>query len=395
MRPLDGIRVVDLTRVVSGPYCTMMLGDLGAEVLKIEQPGKGDDSRAYGPPYQGDQAAYFLSVNRNKKSLTLDLKSKRGKEVLWRLIEASDVLVENFRPGVMDRLGFGYETVKARRPSMIYCAISGFGDSGPQKDRAGYDGIMQGEAGLMDLTGPTGGTPYKMGTPIADLVSASAAAQGILAALYARQATGLGQCVAISMYEATAAMLIYNTSIYFATGETPRRRGNAHASIVPYETFEASDGWLNLGIGNDDQWRRFCAVAVRKDLADDARFATAPERVRHRDILVPLVQALIRTQTRDAWLTALESQGVPCGAIRTVAEVSESEVLRARGMVAEMPHATAGTVRGIKNAIHLDRTPLDRYDAPPRLGEHSREILTNLLGFTDDEVDGLRRDGVV
>lgn len=392
MRPLEGLRVIDLTRVVAGPYCTMMLGDLGAEVIKIEQPGKGDDSRAFAPPYQGEEAAYFLSVNRNKKSITLDLKGAAGREVLGRLIDSADVLVENFRPGVMDRLGFGYEAVKARRPSLVYCSISGFGSTGPYKERGGYDAIAQGEAGIMDLTGPADGSPYKVGTPIADMVCGTAASQGILAALYARKDTGLGQFVEISMYEATAALLVYNASAYFATGEAPRRRGNAHASIVPYETFEASDGWLTLGVANDDQWRRFCAVVDRPDLGSDERFATQPGRVRNREPLLAAVRALLKERKRDDWLALFDPEGIPCGAIRTVGEVCDGDILRSRDMVAEMPHATAGVVKGIKNPIHLDRTPLDRYVAPPRLGEHTEAVLKD-LGYGDGEIAALLEVG--
>jgi formyl-CoA transferase len=395
MRPLDGIRVVDLTRVLSGPYCTMHLGDLGAEVIKVERPGEGDDTRAFAPPFQGDQAAYFLSVNRNKKSLTLDMKSKRGKEVLWRLIEASDVLVENFRPGAMDRLGLGYAAVKARRPGMVYCSISGFGDTGVQKDRPGYDVIVQGEAGVMDITGPRDGAPYKVGVAVADLVSGLNAAQGILAALYARQSTGLGQHVRISMYECVAALLTFNASIYFATGNSPRRRGNEHPTIVPYETFEAADGWLNLGVANDELWQRFCDAAERRELKSDARFAKASDRVRNREVLVPLVKSIIKERTRDEWLKRLDKAGVPSGAIRTVGEVCDGEVLEARDMVAEMPHPSAGTVKAIKSAMHLSETPLETYLAPPRLGEHTREILTKVLGYSPSEADQLVGDKVV
>jgi crotonobetainyl-CoA:carnitine CoA-transferase CaiB-like acyl-CoA transferase len=395
MRPLEGLRVVDLTRVLSGPYCTMHLGDMGAEVIKVEQPGKGDDTRAFAPPYQGDEAAYFLSVNRNKKSITLDMKSAAGKEVLWRLIEKSDILIENFRPGAMDRLGFSYEAINKRRPGMVYASISGFGASGPQKDRPGYDVIIQGEAGIMDITGPRDGAPYKVGAAVADLVSGLYAAQGILAALYASKASGEGQHVTISMYEAVASLLTFNASIYYATGDTPRRRGNEHPTIVPYETFEAADGWINLGVANDDLWRRFCAGAERTELVDDPRFAKAADRVRNREVLVPLVRAMIKERTRDEWLARMDKAGVPSGAIRSVGEVCDSDLLKARNMVAEMPHTSAGTVKAIKSAVQLSGTPLDSYVAPPKLGEHTREVLTGLLGYTARDVDGLVADKVV
>jgi crotonobetainyl-CoA:carnitine CoA-transferase CaiB-like acyl-CoA transferase len=395
MRPLEGLRVVDLTRVLSGPYCTMHLGDLGAEVIKVERPGEGDDTRAFAPPFQGDQAAYFLSVNRNKKSMTLDLKTQRGKDVLWRLIEASDVLVENFRPGAMDRLGLGFQAVRERRPSMVYCSISGFGDTGIYKDRPGYDVIVQGEAGVMDITGPRDGAPYKVGVAVADLVSGLNASQGILAALYTCKSTGLGQHVRISMYEAVAALLTFNASIFFATGESPRRRGNEHPTIVPYETFEAADGWINLGVANDDLWQRFCTAAERPDLKSEPRFARASDRVRNRAVLVPLVRAIVKERPRDQWLQRLDQAGVPSGAICTVGEVCESEVLKARGMVAEMPHPSAGIVKGIKSAMHLSETPLDAYAPPPRLGEHTREILTTVLGYSETDVDQLSCDKVI
>jgi crotonobetainyl-CoA:carnitine CoA-transferase CaiB-like acyl-CoA transferase len=323
------------------------------------------------------------------------MKSERGKEILWRLVERSDVLVENFRPGAMERLGFGYEAVRARRPAMIYCSISGFGDSGPQKNRAGYDVIVQGEAGIMDLTGPRDGPPHKVGTSIADLVSGLTAAQGILAALYATKSGGRGQRVHVSMYEAVAALLTFNASIYFATGNSPKRRGNEHATIVPYETFEVSDGWINLGVANDDTWCRFCAAVGMAELANDQRFATVPDRVRNRDALIPMMKAMFKERSRNEWLKRLDDAGVPCGAIRTVAEVCDSEVLRARDMIAEMPHTSAGAVKGIKSAIHLSETAIDTYNAPPKLGQHTHEVLTTLLGYTNDDVGVLAREGVV
>jgi crotonobetainyl-CoA:carnitine CoA-transferase CaiB-like acyl-CoA transferase len=397
MRPLEGLRVVDLTRVLSGPFCTMQLGDLGAEVIKVERPVEGDDTRAFAPPYQGDEAAYFLSVNRNKKSITLDMKSERGREVLWRLIDNSDVLVENFRPGAMDRLGFSYSAVSARRPMMVYCSISGFGNTGLMKDRPGYDVIVQGEAGIQDLTGPADGAPYKVGTSIADLVSGLNGSQAILAALYAAKVTGRGQHVSVSMYEAVASLLSFNASIYFATGESPKRRGNAHATIVPYETFEASDGWISLGVANDELWKRFCKAVERTELTDDPRFAKAADRVRNRDILVPMVKDIIKQRKRDEWLPLMDAAGIPSGAIRTVGEVCESALLKSRDMIAEMPHAGAGVgvVKNIKNPMHLSDTPLDTYAAPPRLGEHTREILTGLLGYSAGEVEELARSEAI
>ena len=395
MRPLDGIRVLDLTRVVSGPYCTMQLGDLGAEVIKIERPGEGDDTRAFAPPFQGDQAAYFLSVNRNKKSVTLDLKSTEGKELLWKLIDQSDVLVENFRPGAMERLGFAYPVVHARRPSLIFASISGFGDSGPERTRPGYDVIVQGEAGIMDLTGPADGAPHKIGTSVADLASGMTLTQGILAALLARARTGEGQYVHVSMYEAVASLLTFTASIYFATGNSPRRRGNEHPTIVPYETLEVADGWLNLGIANDEHWRRFCTVVGRADLAEDIRYAKAADRVRHRAELVPIIREIMRSETRDVWRERLDALGIPCGAIRSVGEVCESDVLRARGMIIEMPHATAGIVKGIKSAMQMSATPLSTYMAPPALGEHTAVVLRELLGQSQAEIERLSASGII
>jgi crotonobetainyl-CoA:carnitine CoA-transferase CaiB-like acyl-CoA transferase len=396
MRPLEAIKVLDLTRVVAGPYCTMILGDMGADVIKVEHPKNGDDSRGFAPPYQGDQAAYYLSVNRNKRSLTLDLKSPKGQDILWQLIEGSDVLVENFRPGVMARLGFRYEDVARRNKGIVYCSISGFGQTGPQRDRPGYDVIVQAESGIMDLTGPADGAPHKVGTSIADLVTGQTAVNGILASLLVKNTTGQGQFIDISMLEATSALITFNASIYFATGQAPKRRGNGHATIVPYEAFETSDkAWVNLGVANDSLWKRFCTLVGRDDLQNDPRFALAPDRVANRDVLVPIVAELMRSRPRDTWIRELEAAGIPAAAIRTVAEVCESDVLRARDMIAEMTHATAGPVKGIKSPLHMSGSPLDRYVAPPILGEHSDEILRERCGFGDEEIATLRRESVI
>jgi len=280
---------------------------------------------------------------------------------------------------------------------MVYCSISGFGNTGLYKDRPGYDVIVQGEAGIQDITGPADGAPYKVGTSIADLTSGMNGAMGILAALYAAKTTGRGQHVSISMYESIAALLSFNAGIYFATGESPKRRGNAHATIVPYETFEASDGWISLGVANDELWKRFCKLVGRPELTDDPRFAKAADRVRNRDILVPIVKDIIRQRKRDDWLPLMDAAGIPSGAIRTVGEVCDSDLLKSRDMIAEMPHAGkgVGVVKNIKNPMHLSDTPLNSYAAPPRLGEHTAEILTGLLGYSKSEVEELARSETI
>lgn len=392
--PLDGIRVVDLSRVVAGPYCTMTLGDMGADVVKIEQPGRGDESRAFGPPFLGGESPYYLSINRNKRSCTVDLKHEAGRAVVRRLIAGADVVIQNFRPGAAARLGLDYETVAARRPEVVYCSISGFGEGGPDADRPGYDLIVQGESGLMDLTGEADGPPTRIGTSIADLTAGMMAAQGILLALYARRTTGRGQHVRVAMLDAVASLLTYNAGNYFASGEVPTRRGNDHPSVVPYQTLRARDGWMNLGIANDSLWVRYCDAVGRPDLRDDPRFATAPERVRHRDVLVPIVVEITAGRTVAEWMDVLGAAGVPCGRIRSVAEVCTNPQLTARGKVVEHPHPTAGRVRMIGQPIELSETPgrIDR--APPLLGEHTDEVL-RAAGYTDEEIRAFRAAGAV
>ena len=392
--PLDGIRVVDLSRVVAGPYCTMTLGDMGADVVKIEQPGRGDESRAFGPPFLGGESPYYLSINRNKRSCTVDLKHEAGRAVVRRLIAGADVVIQNFRPGAAARLGLDYEAVAARRPEVVYCSISGFGEGGPDADRPGYDLIVQGESGLMDLTGEADGPPTRIGTSIADLTAGMMAAQGILLALYARRTTGRGQHVRVAMLDAVASLLTYNAGNYFASGEVPTRRGNDHPSVVPYQTLRARDGWMNLGIANDSLWVRYCDAVGRPDLRDDPRFATAPERVRHRDVLVPIVVEITAGRTVAEWMDVLGAAGVPCGRIRNVAEVCTNPQLTARGKVVEHPHPTAGRVRMIGQPIELSETPgrIDR--APPLLGEHTDEVL-RAAGYTDEEIRAFRAAGAV
>lgn len=387
--PLAGVRVIDLTRVVSGPFATMQLADLGAEVIKIEAPGKGDDARAFGPPFIAGESAYFLSVNRNKRSLALDLKHPRASEIMRRLVTTSDVLMENFRPSTADRLGVGYDALSAINPRLIYAAISGFGASGPESARPGYDLIVQGEGGLMDITGEPDGAPMKVGSPIADLVSGLYAAQGVLAALRTRDTTGLGQRVDVAMLDAVASLLTYNAGSYFATGQSPTRRGNQHPSIVPYAPFKAEDGWISLGVANDVIWSRFCGAVDRLDLRDDPRFAAAPDRVVNAAALVPQVAQIIATRTRDHWVALLEPLGVPVGAIQTVGEVVNGPGITARGKISRLPHPLAGHVSVVDTPVDLSSHTTGAHTAPPLLGQHTRQILRDIAGFDEAEIDGL------
>jgi crotonobetainyl-CoA:carnitine CoA-transferase CaiB-like acyl-CoA transferase len=393
--PLDGLLVVDLTRVLSGPYCTMLLADMGARVIKIEQPNKGDDTRAWGPPFVGDESAYFLSINRNKESLTLDLKQPAARTILEPLLDRADVLVENFRPGAMERLGFGYDQVESRWPRLVYCSISGFGQTGPRRDQPGYDAVVQAEAGLMSITGESGGPAYRLGVAIGDIVSGMFAAQGVAMALLARERTGRGQRVDIGMLDSTAALLTYQAAIYFATGRAPERLGNRHPTIVPYETFAASDGEFVLAVGNDDLWQRCCRVVGLDELANDPRFTTNRERVRHYEVLRPLLAERLRSRTRGAWIAALTSEGVPCGAVRDVAEVLEDPHIAARSMVEAAEHATLGAVRVLGVPIKLSDTPGSVRTAPPTLGQHTDRILRGDLGLSDAEIAQLRSTQVI
>jgi crotonobetainyl-CoA:carnitine CoA-transferase CaiB-like acyl-CoA transferase len=393
--PLDGLLIVDLTRVLSGPYCTMLLADMGARVIKIEQPGCGDDTRGWGPPFLGDESAYFLSVNRNKESLTLDLKQPDARRILAQLLDRADVLVENFRPGTMERLGFGYETVSARWPSVVYASISGFGQTGPRRDQPGYDAVIQAEAGLMSITGEAGGPALRLGVAIADIVSGMFAAQGIAMALLARARSGRGQLVDIGMLDSTAALLTYQAANYFATGRAPERLGNRHPTIVPYETFEAADGEFVLAVGNDDLWKRLCSVMGLAGLADDPRFATNRGRVQHYGELEPILVERLRTRTRAEWIASLNAEGVPCGAVRDVAEVLNDPQLSARAMIESVEHATLGTVRVLGVPIKLSATPGAVRTAPPTLGQHTDQILRTDLGLTDAEITRLRATAAV
>jgi crotonobetainyl-CoA:carnitine CoA-transferase CaiB-like acyl-CoA transferase len=392
--PLTGVRVLDLTRVLAGPFCTMTLGDMGAEVIKVEEPGKGDDTRSW-PPFVGGEATYFMAVNRNKRSLTLNMKAEAGRAILTKLVKKSDVLVENFRPGTMDKLGFAYAACAKLNPKLVYCSISGFGESGPEAGRAGYDLIVQAESGVMDLTGFADGPPVKVGNSIADLVAGLTAAHGIVLALLARGRTRRGQKVEISMLDVMASLLTYQAGIYLNAGQRPTRRGNAHPSIVPYEIFRASDAYLALGVANNSLWDRCCAALDRPDLTRDPRFDTEAKRVEHRATLIPLLNEILGARTAEEWLKRLEAAGVPAGRIKSVAEVCESDHLKARGMIVRLPHPTAKEIRVMGIPIRLGATPGSPSAPPPRLGEHNDRILKSLGGMTPKAIAKLRADGVI
>jgi len=391
--PLDGVTILDFTRVLSGPYCTMLLADMGARVIKIEQPGRGDDTRAWGPPFVNGESAYFLSINRNKESLTLDLKHPAARAVLNCLLPRADVLVENFRPGTMDRLGLGYDALAPRYPRLVYCSISGFGQTGPRRGEPGYDAVMQGEGGLMSITGTPDGPPFRLGVAISDIVSGMFAAQGIAMALLARVRSERGQRVDVGMLDSTVALLTYQAGIHFATGTTPGRMGNRHPTIVPYETFAASDGDFVVAVGNDDQWRRFCRLLGAEEIAGDERFATNSARVRNYDALRPLLVERLRSRTRREWVENLKEAGVPCGSVREVGDVLQDPQLDARQMIETVEHMTAGAVRVLGVPIKLSDTPGGVRTAPPALGQHTRQILEGECGMSAGQIQEMSRTG--
>ena len=392
--PLAGIRVLDLTRVLAGPFCSMILGDMGAEIIKVEEPGKGDDTRGW-PPFSGGEATYFLSVNRNKKSLTLNMKAPDGQAILRRLVAKADVVLENFRPGTMERLGFGYDALRKVNPRLIYCAISGFGESGPEASRPGYDLIVQGESGVMDLTGFADGPPVKVGNSVADLVSGMAAAHGVTLALLSRARTGKGQKVEIGMLDVMASLLTYQAGLYWNGGGRPARRGNQHPSIVPYEVFQAQDAYMTLGVANNSLFDRMCRAIGREELAKDPRFDSEASRVTNREVLVPLLNSIFSARPASDWLKRLDEAGVPAGRIKTVAEVCDSEHLRARGMFVSLNHPKAGAVTAMGVPIRLWDTPGAAQAPAPLLGQHTDEILTGLLRIPRAKVDKLRADSVI
>ncbi|MBI4613396.1 MAG: CoA transferase [Planctomycetes bacterium] len=392
--PLDGIRVCDLTRVLAGPFATMKLADMGAEVIKVEEPKGGDDTRPWGPPFVGGESTYFLAVNRNKKSIGIDLKHARGKEVLARLVRTSDVVISNFRPGTMEKLGFGPDRVRVLNPRSVYCTISGYGDTREEWGRSSYDVIIQGESGAMHITGDPGGPPTKFGISIADEVAGMLAVEGILLSLFQRERTGKGERVDIALLDAMLALLTFQGQNYFATGKSPARRGNQHPSIVPYETYRTADGWINVGVGSEKLWAEFCRALERADLAADPRFATNADRVTNREALKAILDPVFTTRTTSEWIRLLSETGIPCGRIHDVGEALGMDSVARRGTVIHVDHPKAGRLPLVGNPIRLASHPGRRAEPPPLLGEHTGEVLAG-LGYSPAEVAGLRESGAV
>lgn len=389
-KALDGIKVLDLSRALAGPYCTMMLADMGAEIIKVEMPGTGDDSRAWGPPFVEGESAYFMSINRNKKSITLDMKGSKAIEIIMKLIKGSDVLVENFRPGAMERLGLAYQQVKAMNPRLVYCSISGFGQNGPYRMLPGFDQVLQGMGGLMSITGEPDGPPVKVGVPIADITAGMFAAYGIAIALFTREKTGSGQMVDISLLDSQVALLTYRAGSFFASGEIPKRVGSGHPVIVPYQAFKAKDVYINIAVGNDQLWGKFCKAVGLEDIMNDPRFATNAKRVQNRNEVVKAVGDLIATKNGEEWLKILTDAGIPCGPIYTVDKIFSDPQVIHRQMVAELHHPKAGTIKVTGNPVKLSDTPGEPSVAPPLLGQHTQEVLEG-LGYSAKEIEELRQ----
>ena len=393
--PLEGIRVVDLTRILAGPYCTMMLGDMGAEVIKIEHPRGGDDTRGWGPPFLNGVSTYFISINRNKKSLTLNLKDERGKELLRDLIRSGDVVVENFRPGTLDKLGFSWEEIHRINPAVVFASLSGFGQTGPRKDEPGFDVVIQGEGGIMSITGEPDGPPSKFGASIADITAGMLAAQGVLLSLYHREKTGVGQMVDVGMLDGQVALLTYHANNYFGTGKLPPRRGNKHPSITPYEMYECRDGYFNLGVGNDSLWRSFCDAMGLGDIKEDPKFAINKDRVDNRLELQEILDAFFAEKTVGETLETLRKAGIPCGPINNLEQVLNEPQILAREMVVDVDVPVAGPTKVTGVPIKLSATPGAVRTPPPTLGQHTEEVLESVLGMDEAQRNALREDGVV
>ena len=393
--PLAGIRVLDLSRVLAGPYCSMILGDLGADVIKVERPGSGDDTRAWGPPWAGTESAYYLSANRNKRSLTLNLKEPEAQEIVRDLAKQCDVVVENLRAGSLERMGIGYEQLSQVNPALVWVTISGYGRRGPDADKPGYDFVVQGESGIMAITGDVDGEPMKVGVAIVDVTTALYAAIAALAALREREHSGKGQRVDANLYASALGWLINVASNHLVSGQPARRYGNAHANIVPYQTFKARDKYMSIAVGTDRQFRDLCKIIGNEALADDERFATNSARVENREELVAILQAAFEQKDAEEWLTACREAIIPSGPIQTVEEALAAPQTRALGMVQELPHPTAGTVKLTGIPFELSRTPAEIRMPPPTLGQHTDEILTELAGRTPEQIADLRARGVI
>jgi len=392
---LDGIRVLDLTRVLAGPYCTMFLGDLGAEVVKVEQPGVGDDTRGWGPPFAGGESDYFLCTNRNKKSLTVDLKSADGIALIKQLAGQADVLIENFRPGAMDRLGLGEKELRAGNSRLVYASLSGFGADGPMADIPGYDLNVQAWGGLMSITGTNESGPLKVGVAIIDLVAGLMLGKAIVAALYAREKIGVGQKIDTSLLEAEVATLINAGSNYLIGGKVPGRWGNAHPTIVPYQSFQTADSFLVLGAASESIWKRLCPALKRAELADDPRFAKNADRVANRQELIAILSAIFMTQTTEHWVTALNQANVPCAPVQTIDQVFAAPQVLHRNMLVEVDHPTVGKIRMAGIPVKFSATPASVRLPPPLLGEHNDDVLSSWLGMQSEAIDQLKKKSVI
>lgn len=393
---LSDIRVLDLTRVLAGPYCTMMLGDFGADVIKIERPGRGDDTRHWGPPFtESGLSAYYVCVNRNKRSVTLDLKSDAGRDVLRDLAKQADILVENFKVGTLEGLGLGYDLLREINPGLIYCAVTGYGQTGPYRERLGYDTVIQAQGGIMSITGPADGAPHKVGVAIVDITAGFNALASILAALHYRDRTGEGQYIDIALYDAQLGWLANVASNYLVSGEPPQRYGNGHPTIVPYQTMPTADGYVMLAVGNDDQFARMCDVLGRPALAEDERFATNPARVAHRDDLIPLLEEIFRTRPTQDWIDDLLEGDVPCGPVNDIPTALSDPQAQARDMVQEMEHPDAGVIPLVGPVPKLHGTPAEIRRAPPLLGEHTDEVLCGVLEYDEATIRRLHDGDVI
>jgi crotonobetainyl-CoA:carnitine CoA-transferase CaiB-like acyl-CoA transferase len=398
MAPLRGIRVLDLSRVLAGPFCTMSLGDLGAEIIKVEEPGSGDETRNFGPPFVRGVSTYFLSINRNKKSLAVNLKHPEGLRLVQALARRSDVVVENFRPGVAERLGLGPERLRADNPRLIYCSISGFGHEGlaEYSKLPGYDAVMQGLAGLQHLTGQPGGPPTKVGVSIADILTGMTAMQAILLALYSRERSGTGSRLDISMFDSTVQALTFQAAAHLIANRNPGRLGNRHASIVPYETFQAKDGYLNLAVANDGQFKKLCQLLGTPALAEDPRFAQNRSRVENREELVEKLGTVFRTRPVQEWVQSLQAAGIPAGAILDLSQLLAHPQLAARGILVSVDHPVLGRIQMVGSPIKaLSLDDATDFLPPPALGEHTEQILTSVLGLDSSEVQRLIATGAV